>query len=411
MANRKRRIFISDIHMGIAEGQSGPHPYGWLHNDRALLLQEFLDSLQGANAVDELVVVGDLFDEWVMPFSVVTPADGDAGWFDKVAATQANTDILTALSELTERTTVTYVHGNHDMQLTREILHRLAPGVRWVGDNPGMGVYSQDGIHAEHGSLYCLFNAPYLLWGNTDQQIPLGFFVARADAQYTSDGHTLHWGDYLKLFFDIAQEILEKKELAQAFIDGLVRVMKIDPDVPVYLYGIDGFVQQSTTINAMAKRLGDVYAQWDNEWKTQGIPNVSRCIALLGDTGHLYPAASHNFTPSTNLVIYGHTHKWELAGVTTADLPDFTREINEVDLENMDLHTIEALSNRYDPGADTFEGHIYANCGTWINGSDKNPLPATYVEVLDEDGTRQVTVYQYEKGAISRPLQTRSIQY
>ena len=65
---RKRRIFTSDIHMGTAESIEGDHPYGWLRKDRVDLLAEFLNELAVDDSLSELVIGGDLFDEWVEPY-------------------------------------------------------------------------------------------------------------------------------------------------------------------------------------------------------------------------------------------------------------------------------------------------------------------------------------------------------
>lgn len=417
MSDAKRRIFISDIHMGIGEGLAGPHLYGWLRQDRAGMLVDFLNSLAGNNRVDELVVVGDLFDEWVMPFTVSAPAGNDPGWFETVVLVRENQAILQALSELSGRAMVSYVHGNHDMLMTREVLERWAPGVQWIAGNPGMGIYEADGIHAEHGSLYCLFNAPYLLAVAPDMQIPLGYLVARADAQFVSRGGILNWEDYLKLFLDILSDLLNGEKLAQAFADGLARVMKIDRDALVHLYGVDSFGDKTTTVEKMAVQLGDIYDQWDNEWKKQGIANVSASWAALGDAGFLYNAAKLHFTPATNLVVLGHTHKWELDGVVSADLPGLHQEMADllsIVTGGMEVvEKIQEITDRYDPGEEVYDGHAYVNCGTWIDGTgdgSKSP-PATYVEVLDSNGVRTVTVNQYEAGGTINPLKSRRIRY
>ncbi len=412
MNEQKRRIFISDIHMGIGEGLVRPHPYNWLRKDRADMLTHFLNSLKDDNTVDELVVVGDLFDEWVMPFAVKSPAEGDVDWFAKIVELRENSNILNALSELTKRAKVRYVHGNHDMQMTRKILACYAQGVKWVPGNPGLGTYIDDGIHAEHGSLYCLFNAPYLLSTHKQNQIPIGYFMARSNAQFISKGGSLNWEEYLKIFFDIAMELLKGKKLAQALVIALAEGMNINPDDTVNLYGVDSFDSKTTTIRKMAHLLGNIYDEWDNEWKKVGIQNVSALSAIYGDTGHLYHAAKLNFSSSINLVIYGHTHKWELKGVASKDLESFTQEMGDVFNSKLKWHEaqikINEVADKYDPGDELFEGHVYANSGTWINGTGdgKNPPPATYVEVIDNEGARTINVREY---GVVNPLKSRKI--
>ncbi|MCP4690729.1 MAG: hypothetical protein GY859_21930 [Desulfobacterales bacterium] len=413
MSEQKRRIFISDIHMGIEECLVGPHPYGWLSVDRARMLTEFIESLKGDNAVDELIIVGDLFDQWLMPFSVKSPVEGDGSWFARIAKAPENAKILAALSNLANRASVSYVQGNHDMQLTKNILERHAPGVKWIPGAPGMGAYVNDGIHAEHGSLYCLFNAPYFLSADKQQHMPIGYFMARSDAQFVSQGGALDWDDYLKMFFDIAMDMLTGEKLAQALLTGMSDVMGIKPDDAVHLYGVDHFASETTKIDEMANLLGNIYDEWDDEWKKLGVPNVSALTAYIGDTGHLHPASRINFSPSTNLVVYGHTHKWELTGVTIEDVDSFGLEMEDFFMEKLRLNEVKKMimeiTNLYDPGDELFEGHVYANSGAWIDGAGDGaePLPATYVDVIDGGGVRTIHMMEY---GVADPLKTRKIR-
>jgi UDP-2,3-diacylglucosamine pyrophosphatase LpxH len=60
MANRTKRIFISDIHLGDEESMTAPHPYGWFKENIPLLAQ-FLEKQRTAVDVKEVVILGDLF--------------------------------------------------------------------------------------------------------------------------------------------------------------------------------------------------------------------------------------------------------------------------------------------------------------------------------------------------------------
>jgi hypothetical protein len=47
------------------------------------------------------------------------------------------------------------------MRLGKAFLESRFPGMRCIGQyNPGMGLYQAEGLRAEHGHRYCLFNAP-----------------------------------------------------------------------------------------------------------------------------------------------------------------------------------------------------------------------------------------------------------
>ena len=66
MANRTKRIFISDIHMGDERSINDPNHYGWFKNNIPVLTQ-FLDDQLNAPDVKEVIILGDLFDTWVIP--------------------------------------------------------------------------------------------------------------------------------------------------------------------------------------------------------------------------------------------------------------------------------------------------------------------------------------------------------
>jgi len=61
-----RRIFISDIHMGDQRSMPGQFPLGWLR-ENIHYLTDFLDDLLNAQDVIQVVILGDLFDQWVIP--------------------------------------------------------------------------------------------------------------------------------------------------------------------------------------------------------------------------------------------------------------------------------------------------------------------------------------------------------
>jgi UDP-2,3-diacylglucosamine pyrophosphatase LpxH len=65
-----RRIFISDIHMGDERSMKpvAPHSYsyGWLQKNITKLPNFLYDQLH-AQDVGQVVILGDLFDQWVIP--------------------------------------------------------------------------------------------------------------------------------------------------------------------------------------------------------------------------------------------------------------------------------------------------------------------------------------------------------
>ena len=66
MSDRTKRIFISDIHMSDQKSMSGINPYCWFRKNIDTLAK-FLDEQLAAPDVKEVVILGDLFDQWVIP--------------------------------------------------------------------------------------------------------------------------------------------------------------------------------------------------------------------------------------------------------------------------------------------------------------------------------------------------------
>ncbi len=124
-----KKIFISDIHMGDARSFAGPHPYGWCRSNIPHLA-DFLTEQLNAPDVAEVVILGDLFDLWVIP-SDEDPLNS----FQAICDNPANSRVMDALRQLAQRGILTYVPGNHDMTLST--IARPGPGNLWRTCSPG----------------------------------------------------------------------------------------------------------------------------------------------------------------------------------------------------------------------------------------------------------------------------------
>ncbi len=93
MTTRTKKVFVSDIHMGDAKSQAGVHPYGWFRSNIPNLAS-FLTAQLNDSQVAEVVVLGDLFDEWVIP----TDQDPLVS-FEAICGNAANTPVITALQQ------------------------------------------------------------------------------------------------------------------------------------------------------------------------------------------------------------------------------------------------------------------------------------------------------------------------
>ncbi|MRR17331.1 MAG: metallophosphoesterase [Deltaproteobacteria bacterium] len=182
-------LCISDLHLG--DDRSFNKGYGWLNTNR-LLLEGFLKKVRLSPNIKELVIAGDLFDEWVAPMDV-DPLNGKSQSEFVTSIATSNQDIINALNNIIQDglIKVTYVPGNHDMLVTPGDIDRIFPGIAQVRDAEGLGRYTppdRQEIIIEHGHRYDFYNAPDPFSNQTITATPLlppGFFVSKIAA--TSD--------------------------------------------------------------------------------------------------------------------------------------------------------------------------------------------------------------------------------
>ena len=102
-------VIISDLHMGAdlayAELNSNLKP-----------LEKFLKNVKASPYIKELVIDGDLIDEWFVPADVNTYGGKDQADFVKrvAAANKTSIDLLNDIIK-EGRIKVTYVPGSHDL--------------------------------------------------------------------------------------------------------------------------------------------------------------------------------------------------------------------------------------------------------------------------------------------------------
>lgn len=186
---RNMIVVISDIHLGadLAYAEC---------NENLGPLEELLKRLKESPNVKELVIAGDLLDEWFVPATVDTYQGKDqADFVQRIAS--ANKGVIDALNSIIEenRILVTYVPGNHDLTVTEESVSLILPGINQKRDPElGLGTYSPEEIQEvaiEHGHRYNFFCAPDPI-SNQDIApgtiMPPGYFFTRLAALYVAQG-------------------------------------------------------------------------------------------------------------------------------------------------------------------------------------------------------------------------------
>jgi len=168
--SQKKNVVISDIHMGINV------PTNWYQKDihEPYLVHILKWVIENKSDVDELIILGDLFDFWTYPPDVKPPSAseiisknpnilGPTGYINQV---------LVALDGR-----VSYLRGNHDITTTQEDLNGIGSGqykVKMRSD-----IYVKDDVVYTHGHLYTMFNAPDIS-SSPPHPLPVGHFVTRA---------------------------------------------------------------------------------------------------------------------------------------------------------------------------------------------------------------------------------------
>ncbi|MDD2557672.1 MAG: metallophosphoesterase, partial [Desulfuromonas sp.] len=181
-------VVISDIHLGADLS------YAEI-NENLPALENFLKRIRASRNVKELVIAGDLLDEWFVPAPVDTYAGKDqADFVDRIVT--ANAGVIGALNHIIQDGTilVTYTPGNHDLTIEVENIARILPGINQARDKEeaafGLGTYSPADyptIAIEHGHRYNFFCAPDQ-FSNQDVApgtiLPPGYFFTRIGAQH-----------------------------------------------------------------------------------------------------------------------------------------------------------------------------------------------------------------------------------
>ncbi len=346
---RNKLVFISDLHLNIDAS------YAWLKTNAAPLAA-FINQVNARSDVAELVILGDLLDDWVEPVANAPHS------FQDILGGQNNTGVVAALRAICQNTnlTVTYVTGNHDLlsfeAASKTVITSSIPGLKITSDAPGLGAYRKNNVvWAEHGHRYCMFNAPDI-WSRTNGHLPLGYFISRVAATKSArDGQVYTTQDALETLIKSPdsfytpppgeENVVYSDQFIHALFDAFALVWGgLWPWNTFAMGGVDAFTN-SPTVDAIGSTFNGIYTGWPTR-----MDRVNQYEAIANELARLNSAADllfempdriktqYPFTP--RIVLFGHTH--------------------------------EAAFNYHCAKVNT----IYANTGTWIDG-----CPKTWVEI------------------------------
>jgi UDP-2,3-diacylglucosamine pyrophosphatase LpxH len=355
---RNMIVVMSDMHLGADLS------YAECKNNLPAL-EKLIKQIKVSPNVKELVIAGDLIDEWFVPATTNTYEGlGQADFVSRLATT--NIGVFNALNSIIQegQILVTYVPGNHDLAITAASIESVLPGINQARDAVlGLGTYSPVAypkIAIEHGHRYNFFCAPDPI---SNQNIapgtimPPGYFFTRIATLSVIQGHPTpgdttpvvtpnpsggNSQDYLYRYWKMWYWTLNYFPITNKFdenlivtnMNGFTGTFKVNDLVP-FQSSPGGFINVNL--------YNGIQDNWDARQTHNNVPIHSltglAIDSVNSNTWTDYQAVLQYFmNPNSDkrLVVFGHTH-----------VPKITASQNYMN-----------------------EKCIYANSGTWI---DNNP--------------------------------------
>ena len=398
---RNMMVIISDLHLGADLN------YAEFKNNLPSL-EKLLKQIKAAPDVKELVIAGDLLDEWFVPATVNTYQEKDQADFVRRIAT-ANKGVFDAMNSIIQegKILVTYVPGNHDLTITAANIESVLPGINQARDAVlGLGTYSPvdyPAIAIEHGHRYNFFCAPDPISNQVIAPgtiLPPGYFFTRIGALCVIQGRPSA-GDILPV---VTQNISggESQDL-------LFRYWKTW-DMSVKMFPITNKFNEKIILTNVGGFTGN-YSVNDlvpYQSSTGGVINVN-----------LYNGIQDNWEArqTLNNVPTHITTAEAIDSVNSATYTDYLAKLQYFLNPNSDKRIV-VFGHTHDPkiGAPNNLDNkkcIYANSGTWI---DHNPGKTTMNFVVitpqsvDVSSQTLVKLYNFENEVITK-MAENSMRY
>ncbi len=159
-----KRIFLSDIHMGINA------PWTWLSAAESKECAHFLTVINGMPDVSDVVLVGDIADDNVCPI------DKNPANFQNILEDNINRDLVNALKTIDQKSSMKLhlIKGNHDVALDEATAKNVFPNLMFHENKFEVG-----NLIAIHGNAYQMWCAPDDRAENKFNPLPLGYFISR----------------------------------------------------------------------------------------------------------------------------------------------------------------------------------------------------------------------------------------
>lgn len=390
-SKRSEIVVISDIHMGVDPS------YAEINKNKDSLVA-FLQEIRQSKTTAQLIINGDLIDQWYLPMDYVMP-DSIGKFHDLIVQNnQAIFDQINAIIS-DEKIKVTYIPGNHDINFDEGETKRLFPGINQARDTKGLGTYltGDNDIAIEHGHRYNIFVSPDPLSNRdkvNDQEaiLPCGYFFTRIASSSGIEGKpqtdkvfkklTLASDDQTQAayysLFKVWEKLMTTFPVSERFDD---QVIKTNIDAYAGTYAINDLIPDQDAKGQIAV---DLYDGMVENWPERQALNqvkapVSVQEAILGaaatDYNDLQATTQYfDIDPTIKLVVFGHTHEARILKMTNGQGEDV----------------------------------LYANSGTWVDKWYDFPT-RTYLVIKPTDEKVNVTLYHYQEDKTSKVLSQETI--
>ncbi len=321
---------ISDIHCGDQRANDGN--YSWFGENSAALTS-FMEYVKNNENIKELVILGDLFDEWMVPY-YLAPFDPSIGisnssdYFKAISNATLNKPVFDKIREIISagEIDVLYVPGNHDMLITQDILEEILPGIIWKSDAAGLGKYwPSDKIAMEHGHRYDFFNSPQPLV-NEGQILPPGYFITRLYGSGLASRTQKSIKDATTSESDI--EFSAAWALATTYV---ISDFKMNRDTlqmdsaKVVMSGIDGYTANMSFDGAKEMYGANIESLWPQTQVVNKVPVPLDVLLAIVNGHYLYDAALEEYIVDYSgpnqpkIVAFGHSHEPKIKVYPTED--------------------------------------------------------------------------------------------
>jgi len=399
---RNMIVVMSDLHLGADLTYAEC-------NKNLGSLEKLLKQIKAAPNVKELVIAGDMLDEWFVPANVDTYQGKDqADFVKRIAAT--NKGVIDAFNSIIneKKIRVTYVPGNHDLTITAANVESILPGINQARDKEqGLGTYSPvdaSKIAIEHGHRYNFFCAPDPI-SNQDIApgtiLPPGYFYTRIAVLYVmqkpvtpadtppvvtqnTSGDTSQ--KMLYVYWYVWSKALTSYPIANKFDE---KIIVTNVNGFKGNYAVNDILPYQTTPGGVidVKFYKGIQDSWtERQTRNQvAIPiPVSQAIANSGKSSESEFQATNQYFMNPNsdkrIVIFGHTHDPKILASTNYN----------------------------------GEKCIYANSGTWIDHNGVAPTTMSFVVITPQSAAASsqtyVKLYNFENEVITTMAQD-SIRY